>query len=258
MNRYKSNRNTLLVIDIVALTISFMLLLNIRYSLLVKKLGSVLVMSTYELFFAIVLIMYIIVSLLRRRIAVEIMSIREIIFNTIEGQIFFVAIYIFIFYLMHVEEAISRVVLGLFFVLNIILISIGRCLYHVYCVKQTQEIDENYAEATGAIMPKSGENTGFVRHSYVIGAKSVGLYGGFESFILNLLQQHKDNKNIKYHVACKANGDGYMDLNKLDNYTSINENEFTYCNAHCFLVKVPEKLGSAQAIFYDIRALKWC
>ncbi len=258
MNRYKSNRNTLLVIDIVALTISFVLSLSIRYSLLVKNLGSVLVMSTYELFFAIVLIMYIIVSLLRRRIAVEIMSIREIIFNTIEGQIFFVAIYIFIFYLMHVEEAISRVVLGLFFVLNIILISIGRCLYHVYCVKQTQEIDENYAEATGVIMPKSGENTGFVRHSYVIGAKSVGLYGGFESFILNLLQQHKDNKNIKYHVACKANGDGYMDLNKLDNYTSINENEFTYCNAHCFLVKIPEKLGPAQAIYYDIMALRWC
>lgn len=96
------------------------------------------------------------------------------------------------------------------------------------------------------------------KHVFCIGAKSVGLYGGFESFILNLLQQHKDNKNIKYHVACKANGEGYMDLSKLDNYTSINENEFTYCNAHCFLVKVPEKLGSAQAIFYDIRALKWC
>ena len=58
---------------------------------------------------------------------------------------------------------------------------------------------------------------------------------------MNLLQQHKDNKNIKYHVACKANGEGYMDLRKLDKYTSINENEFTYC-VHCFLVRVPKNL----------------
>ena len=123
---------------------------------------------------------------------------------------------------------------------------------------EEQGYDENYAEATGVITPKSLENTGFVRHSYIVGAKSVGLYGGFESFILNLLLQHKDNKNIKYHVACKANGEGYMDLRKLDNYTSINENEFTYCNALYFLVKIPEKIGPAQAIYYDIMALRWC
>jgi len=258
MNRYKSKRNVLLVIDMIAIGLSFVISLTIRYSLLVEKLGSMLVVSTYEFFFTCALIIYIIFSLLRRKMPIERMSYREIILNTIESQVLFVAIYIFIFYLMHAEEAISRVVLGLFFGLNIILMSIGRCLYHMYCVKQTQKIDENYAEATGVIIPQSGENTGFVRHSYVIGAKSVGLYGGFESFILNLLQQHKDNKNIKYHVACKANGDGYMDLNKLDNYTSINENEFTYCNAHCFLVKIPEKIGPAQAIYYDIMALRWC
>ena len=258
MNRYKSKRKVSLILDMIAIVLSFVISLVIRYSLLVVKLGSKLVVPTYEFFFTCALIIYIIFSLMRRRMPIERMSFREIIFNTIEEQVFFVAIYIFIFYLMHEQETISRVVLGLFFVLNIILISIGRCLYHVYCIKQTQGIDKNFAEATGAILPKSVENTGLVRHSYVIGAKSVGLYGGFESFILNLLQQHKDNKNIKYHVACKANGDGYMDLRKLDNYTSINENEFTYCNAHCFLVKIPEKLGPAQAIYYDIMALRWC
>ena len=105
---------------------------------------------------------------------------------------------------------------------------------------------------------KNIENTMGVHHVFVIGAKSIGLYGGFESFIMNLLQQHKDRKQIKYHVACKANGDGYMDLDKLHGYTPINKEEFIYCNAHCFLVKVPEKLGNAQAIFYDIKALKWC
>lgn len=84
MNRYKSNRNMVLVIDIVALTISFILSLGIRYNLLVKNLGSMLVMSTYELFFAVVLIMYIIVLLLRRRVALEKMSVREILISTFE------------------------------------------------------------------------------------------------------------------------------------------------------------------------------
>lgn len=96
-----------------------------------------------------------------------------------------------------------------------------------------------------------------IQHVYILGAKSIGLYGGYESFILNLLQQHKDNKNIRYHIACKANGSGYMDLTKLPDAVSINDKEFIYCNAHCFMIDVPEKLGSAQAIYYDIKSLKW-
>lgn len=258
MNRYKCKRNVTLVIDMIAIVLSFVISLTIRYTLLVDNPGSMLVVTTYKFYFTCALILYVIFSLLRRKLPIERMSYREIILNTIKGQIVFIATYIFLFYVMHKEYTISRIVLGFFFVLNVIFISLARILYHIYCVKKEEGFDESYAEATGVIMPKSFENTGFVRHCYVVGAKSVGLYGGFESFIMNLLQQHKDNKNIKYHVACKANGEGYMDLSKLDNYTSINENEFTYCNAHCFLVKVPERLGSAQAIFYDIRALKWC
>ena len=96
-----------------------------------------------------------------------------------------------------------------------------------------------------------------MRHVYIIGAKSVGQYGGFETFVMNLLQQHKNNTNIKYHVACKANGQGYMDVDSLPGAYRINENEFTYCNAHGFLIPIPEWLGSAQAIYYDINAFKW-
>ena len=98
---------------------------------------------------------------------------------------------------------------------------------------------------------------GRVRHVYIIGAKSLGQYGGFETFVMNLLQQHKDNKSIKYHVACKANGQGFMDVDTLPGAYRINENEFTYCNAHGFLISIPEWLRSAQAIYYDISALKW-
>ena len=257
MNRYKSNRNTLLVIDIVALTISFVLSLSIRYSLLVKNLGSVLVMSTYELFFAIVLIMYIIVSLLRRRIAVEKMSIREILVSTFEQQVVFVAVYIVMFYLLKQVEAFSRVVVVLFLVGNLVFVSLFRVIYRAYCLKKGEQIPDNYEEIVG-LKTANSEDEEAIRHVYIIGAKSIGLYGGYESFILNLLQQHKDNKNIKYHVACKANGDGYMDLEKLPGATSINRNEFSYCNAHCFMIHVPEKIGSAQAIYYDINALRWC
>ena len=101
------------------------------------------------------------------------------------------------------------------------------------------------------------QDTGKVQHVYIVGSKSIGMYGGFESFVLNLLRQHKDNPYIKYHVACKANGSGCMDLHKLSGVTKLNENEFEYCNAHGFLIKIPEKLGVAQAIYYDLKSLRF-
>lgn len=257
MNRYKSNRNVVLVIDIVALTISFILSLGIRYNILVKNLGSMLVMSTYELFFAVVLIMYIIVSLLRRRVALEKMSVREILISTFEQQVVFVATYIVMFFLMQKTEVFSRVVVILFLVGNMIFVSLFRILYRLYCIKKGEELPEDYEEIVGLKTVNEAKND-VIKHVYVLGGKSIGQYGGFESFLLNLLQQHKDNKNIKYHIACKANGDGYMNLEKLPGATKINNMEFSYCNAHCFMIRVPEKIGSAQAIYYDINALKWC
>ncbi len=91
---------------------------------------------------------------------------------------------------------------------------------------------------------------------YIVGAKGVSFYGGYESFVQKLLQYHKDNKDIHYHVACKANGDGAMDVDKLDGTSNVLNNHFTYCNADCYLIHVNEKLGPAQAIAYDIQALK--
>lgn len=104
----------------------------------------------------------------------------------------------------------------------------------------------------------NGEDGKKVKHVYIIGSKSIGQYGGYESFVMNLLQHHKDNKNIMYHVACKANGQGHMEIDSLPGAERINRDEFTYCNAQCFLIRVPEKLGAAQAIYYDLKALKWC
>lgn len=47
-----------------------------------------------------------------------------------------------------------------------------------------------------------------VQHVYLVGAKSLGAYGGYETFVYKLTEYHQNKENIKYHVACKANGDG--------------------------------------------------
>ena len=95
-----------------------------------------------------------------------------------------------------------------------------------------------------------------VQHVFLVGAKSLGAYGGYETFINKLTEYHQNNKRIVYYVACKANGDGCMDPNKTEGAENITENEFIYHNAKCFRIRVPEKLGPAQAIYYDVVALK--
>lgn len=94
------------------------------------------------------------------------------------------------------------------------------------------------------------------QHIFLVGAKSLGAYGGYETFINKLTEYHQNDPRIKYHVACKANGEGYMDPYKTKGVVIINEKEFIYHNAHCFRVKIPEKLGAAQAIYYDCAAIK--
>lgn len=54
----------------------------------------------------------------------------------------------------------------------------------------------------------------------------MGNYGGYETFIDKLTEYHKNNNNIKYHVACKLNGKGYMDESKLNNVKEVNNTHF--------------------------------
>lgn len=95
-----------------------------------------------------------------------------------------------------------------------------------------------------------------LKHVYICGAKGISQYGGFESFVQNLLQHSVMYEDIKYHVACKANGQGAMDVNQLKGATKIKDNHFSYFNEDCFLIPVPTYAGSAQAIFYDIASVK--
>lgn len=103
---------------------------------------------------------------------------------------------------------------------------------------------------------------GVVQHVFIIGAKSIGQYGGYETFVDRLIGEHEKEKTIKYHVACKANGEGYMDETKLSSISDVirdskgNVKEFTYKNAHVFKLFCPN-IGPAVAIYYDREAVKY-
>lgn len=94
-----------------------------------------------------------------------------------------------------------------------------------------------------------------VQHVFLVGAKSLGAYGGYETFVDKLTEYHQSNEKIQYHVACKANGDGCMDESMLEGVQRISDLEFVYHNARCFKIPVPD-IGPAQAIYYDTKALQ--
>ncbi len=106
-----------------------------------------------------------------------------------------------------------------------------------------------------------------VQHVFIIGSKSIGQYGGYETFVDRLVGEHENEPGLKYHIACKANGDGFMDESKLSNVTITKQKEdgevteFEYKNAHVFKIPCPN-IGPAVAIYYDRAAvtysIKYC
>ena len=96
-----------------------------------------------------------------------------------------------------------------------------------------------------------------MQHVFIVGAKSLGAYGGYETFVYKLTEDHQHNGELKYHVACKANGDGCMDETRLPQARPLGDGVFELHNARCFKIKVPN-IGPAVAIYYDIAALEAC
>ncbi len=102
-----------------------------------------------------------------------------------------------------------------------------------------------------------------VKNVFIIGAKCIGQYGGYETFLDKLTEVHQNEKSIQYHIVTKANGDGAMDETKLSDVSDIKKDEagnvysFKYHNANVVKLQVPQ-IGAAQAIVYDIKAFKWC
>jgi rhamnosyltransferase len=97
-----------------------------------------------------------------------------------------------------------------------------------------------------------------VQHIFLLGAKNLGTYGGYETFVDKLTEYHGQSDKLRYHVACKANGDGCMSPEKTEGAIVTGETTFTYHNAECFRIRIPEWLGPAQAIYYDVNALREC
>ena len=93
-----------------------------------------------------------------------------------------------------------------------------------------------------------------MQHVFLVGAKSLGAYGGYETFINKLTEYHQNNQEIKYHVAVKKNGQGAG----VPAGAAMRDGGYDYHNADCFQISIPEKLGSAQAIYYDCAALGKC
>ena len=100
-------------------------------------------------------------------------------------------------------------------------------------------------------------------HVFIIGAKCIGQYGGYETFLDKLTEVHEKEDSIQYYIVTKANGNGMMDETKLAGVSNVkkdqngNTRSFKYHNANVVKLSVPQ-IGSAQAIAYDVKAFKWC
>lgn len=94
------------------------------------------------------------------------------------------------------------------------------------------------------------------QHVFIMGSKGFSSYGGYETFVDKLTEYQENNREIQYHVACKANGQGFTDESSLKHIQKINDREFIYHNAHCVKFSVPE-IGAAQAIYYDLSSLRY-
>ena len=96
-----------------------------------------------------------------------------------------------------------------------------------------------------------------VRHIFICGSKSVGQYGGYETFVDRLTEYQQDHSAVKIHLLCKANGEGCMDESRLEGVTRISEREFEYHHAHCVKLPVPD-IGPAVAVYYDRASVRYC
>ena len=153
-----------------AIVLSFALALAIRFRILVASLGSHFVVTTYIPFFIAVLIAYVVIMLARSEIRIDRMSKRKIIEQTVIQQIILSAVYIAIFFLQHRSDAISRIVVGLFFIFCVLFCGIGRICYHEYCQKKSFEVVNNAKISNGGA---SENKSNKVRHVYIVGDREI-------------------------------------------------------------------------------------
>ncbi len=97
-------------------------------------------------------------------------------------------------------------------------------------------------------------------HVFVIGAKGLGGYGGYETFIRRLLEYMPEavegEEPVVWHIACKAGGYGASDESELPGAEPDGAHDFRYRGALCHKIGVPG-IGPAQAVLYDLKASLW-
>ncbi len=106
-------------------------------------------------------------------------------------------------------------------------------------------------------MDQKLRDPGQQQHIFIVGAKSVGQYGGYESFLAELIRQRPEDAGYVYHVTVKANGYGCMDESTLLGAEPLGNNVFSWHGAHIVKLPVPQ-IGSAQAISLDVKGLNYC
>ena len=89
-----------------------------------------------------------------------------------------------------------------------------------------------------------------IQHVFLVGA-----YGGYETFVNKLTEYHQDHPKIRYHVACKANGEGSMDPTQIRGGTDHQRPAVSLPQRALLPGENPRKIGPAQAIYYDVMAL---
>ena len=171
MKIYKSKKSIIVAMDILAMIISFIFAVGVRFNLLKNAIGVKAIYSYYVTFFIGMLLIYGAMCLIRRKAAIERMSYRDILVLTVEQQVLFIVVYVFFFFIFKQTYNISRIVIGLFFIGNVILCSVARCLYHMYCVKKSiWKENEMGLSNQGQI---NGIGDGQVRHCYIAGAGGI-------------------------------------------------------------------------------------
>lgn len=135
MSNYKCKNNIVLAIDICMIIISFIISLCVRYTLLVKTLGSVLVASTYIVYFAIAVVAYGLLFVLKNPTRLDKQSAKEVIYRCCEDQVVFIAIYVMLFFVFHELYVVSRIVIVMMLVINLLLCAAGRLMYKNYSIK---------------------------------------------------------------------------------------------------------------------------
>ena len=94
------------------------------------------------------------------------------------------------------------------------------------------------------------------RHIYLTGARSIGQYGGYESFVYELIRHGDLAETLSYHVTCLAGGSGGMDIGKLPGAVMTGKGEFSWQGVHGMLIGVPLAAGGFRTVLYTVKALE--